>query len=302
MLTQARGLEASETGSALEAALAEVDEIHRFSPPYNRALRPDGRRLWFAAPDFSRIAPDYNEGCPIGPLPDERTAAALLALARIWENTAAVELAAASLGVSADRVPDRNTFRAGIEFFRFRHGPGRAPAHRRLKVLARRLWEEKKTAAAETIDANEETDNDPQDPVEEKADWTPETVSGRLESMLCHGGRMLRRARWLVLLSEATLVWRGASEGDARRLMVFEKGRPCKVGHLAASRQIPVPPGHRRSMDRRRDHIDLAAYDRLRVLTTELRRLLCEGRDPVLRLSDPTTLGPAQIARTLFWF
>ena len=84
--------------------------------------------------------------------------------------------------------------------------------------------------------------------------------------------------------------------------MIFEKGRPCKVGHLAASRQIPVPPGHRRSLDRRRAHIDLAAYDRLRVLTTEMRRLLCEGRGPVLRLSDQTTLGPAQLARALFWF
>lgn len=134
----------------------------------------------------------------------------------MWENTAAVELAAASLGVSTDRVPDRNTFRAGIEFFRFRHGPGRVPAH--------------------------------------------------------------------------------------RRLMVFEKGRPCKVGHLAASRQIPVPPGHRRSMDLRRGNIDLAAHDTMRVLTTELRRLLAENRNPVLRLSGPTTLGSAQIARTLLWF
>ncbi|MCF8053397.1 MAG: hypothetical protein K9L59_19350 [Desulfobacterales bacterium] len=42
--------------------------------------------------------------------------------------------------------------------------------------------------------------------------------------------------------------------------------------------------------------------DTVRMLTTELRRLLAENRDPALRLSGKAVLGPAQLSRALFWF
>jgi hypothetical protein len=51
----------------------------------------------------------------------------------------------------------------------------------------------------------------------------------------------------------------------------------------------------------RRKGIDLSAYQRLRVATTEIRRLLAEDREPVLRLSGRVILRPGQLARMLWW-
>jgi DNA polymerase III epsilon subunit-like protein len=305
MLTQARVLESSETGSALEAALVEAGEIHRFSPPYNRALRPEGRRLWFTARDFSGFFSAPDDGCPVGPLPDERTAEALSALGRICRNHGTPETITASLGISPERAPDAGTFFEGAGLFRFRHGEAcvSGPVHHGLGVIARRLWEEKMKEAAAAMEPNGEPEKDRQEPAQEKADWTPAVVAGRLESMLCHAGRMLRRARWFVLLAESVLVWRPASEDERRRhLAVFEKGRLTFVGYLAAGGKIPIAPGHGRPIRLRRGDIDLPAYDTMRVLTTEMRRLLAENRNPVLRLSGKAVLGPAQLSRALFWF
>jgi hypothetical protein len=43
MLTQAKDLDVTVTGSALEAAVLESDEIKTFKPPYNMALREKDR-------------------------------------------------------------------------------------------------------------------------------------------------------------------------------------------------------------------------------------------------------------------
>ena len=70
MLTQAQRLDFTETGSAVEAALLESDEIKRHSPPYNIALRSRQRRLIFCTKDLSRHSTVASRECPIGPLPD----------------------------------------------------------------------------------------------------------------------------------------------------------------------------------------------------------------------------------------
>ena len=46
---------------------------------------------------------------------------------------------------------------------------------------------------------------------------------------------------------------------------------------------------------------DPATYDRLRVLTTELKRLVAEERDVALRLGPGLVLDRARLARRLAW-
>ena len=53
MLTQAGKVEITGTPSALEAAVLEVEQIQRWRPAYNRALRDDGRSVVF----FTRFQP-----------------------------------------------------------------------------------------------------------------------------------------------------------------------------------------------------------------------------------------------------
>ena len=80
MLTQAQKLDFTLTGSALEAAMQESDEIKRHSPPYNIALRSRQRKLVFCTKDLSRHARVADEDYTIGPLPDGRFIAAVSAM------------------------------------------------------------------------------------------------------------------------------------------------------------------------------------------------------------------------------
>ncbi len=77
MLTQARELEITQTGSALEAAIFESDEIKRHSPPYNIALRPRQRQLVYCSKDLGRNAALAQRDFPVGPLPAGKTIEAL---------------------------------------------------------------------------------------------------------------------------------------------------------------------------------------------------------------------------------
>ena len=83
MLTQARELDFTLTGSALEAAILESDEIKRRSPPYNIALRRQQRGLAFCTKDLCRYCVDADRKFHVGPLPGGRFVKALTAFG-LW--------------------------------------------------------------------------------------------------------------------------------------------------------------------------------------------------------------------------
>ena len=64
---------------------------------------------------------------------------------------------------------------------------------------------------------------------------------------------------------------------------------------------LPRPPGVAIALRDRQRHLDLAAYDRLRVLTTEMRRILAEERTLRLRLGRNVVLGQGRLRRLLKW-
>jgi hypothetical protein len=61
------------------------------------------------------------------------------------------------------------------------------------------------------------------------------------------------------------------------------------------------PPGHAISFRVRQNNIDLITYDRMRVVTTELRRILSENRDLELCLRPKVTLGRQDLIKALRW-
>ena len=99
--------------------------------------------------------------------------------------------------------------------------------------------------------------------------WDPEMVANFLEGVLRHAAHMLRRSRWLHHLSDSTLEWQTRA-GSQRKLVQTSR------------------------------NFDITLYDRLRVLTTELKRLVSEDRPLLLRLSN-RTLDTRQLARLLKW-
>ena len=133
--------------------------------------------------------------------------------------------------------------------------------------------------------------------------WTPENVAGALEHVIRHGVMMIRRARFILMLSESSLAWEPRGEpGGEKSLLVFKGGAVVRSGHLESGEAPPPPPDCKKPLEQRRAELDLASYDRLRVVATELRRLVSEGRNIELCLGSGAVLHREQLARLLRWF
>jgi DNA polymerase-3 subunit epsilon len=120
--------------------------------------------------------------------------------------------------------------------------------------------------------------------------------------MVLHSAHLIRRARWFCLLSESSLAWSAADERENYKiLVVFENGSVLTRDDVKPPKKTPIPPGYAKSFRERKKNINLTTYDRLRVVTTELRRLLCEGRDIELRLGPKVTLNYREVMKVLRW-
>jgi DNA polymerase-3 subunit epsilon len=284
MLSQARGISFEVTPSALEAALIEPDEIKQHRPPYNVALTIENRALWFAPANLSARSAHPSSECPLGPFPS----------AGMLDEFGALAAAEGRALGSTRWSPAPVTFEAGYarlcavhcELSRHDLGP-----HERLLRVGTRLWRE----------GRRDRDVD-EDDVNERGltVWTPEFVQMSLERLALRAALARRRAIWLTRLVDASVVWR---EPDDRctRLIVIEKGEVALSAAVDANASPPIPPGYRRPVTARREAFTIASFDRLRVLTTGLKRLIAAGAPVALRLGVGPALDSSRLASALWW-
>lgn len=297
LLTRARDLSVTEVATPLEAALLEADEIKRLSPPYNVALRGERRGVCFVDEGLGEVSACADAEHGVGPLPSERLGLRVGALLRAWrgERVAAEEV----LEPGFVEAPDEACWEAGLEGLRARYGVvgGRLSLQR----LGTELWRARKLAQEATAEEEEELEEEEEteDDVEAWV-WTPEAVEVALERWVRRWAWMLRRGRVLCALSESKVVWRprGWDEG-ARRVLLISRGRVERRLSLGAGQVWEVGPRGRGWLERQRC-MDGATYDRLRVLTTELRRVLAEGGAVCLELSGGR-LEEEELRRLLWW-
>ena len=307
MLTQARGIDFTPTGSALEAAILESDQIKKHSPPYNIALRKRQRKLVFFSKDLKQSSHAADENHPVGPLPSGKLCGALPAFAGLLEEGLPVDDEKIAgfidqfLGLPIEYAPGIDCLREGFGAFQRQHQKIFCcqNALRALTCLGARLWRERLEAPATDVPGNEDTDEQAI-PAAEGRVWTPENVVRSMEAMIRHGAHMIRRARWLCRLSESSLAWQSPN-GDENMVIVFEKGDPIFCTKLKLIQKPPAPPGHTSPFQVRRQHFDVAVYDRLRVATTELRRLIHEMRATELCLGPRLILRNRQLQKILPW-
>ena len=178
---------------------------------------------------------------------------------------------------------------------------------RLLTGLGATLWRRRIEAAgaADTAEddrtENETDDGKPEDTREERV-WTPEAVAKSLGHLVSHSAHLIRRARWLCLLSESSLAWEPAGQpGHLHNRIVLQGGSVTRLDARGTAEEIPIPPHFDRSFHRRQNHLNLITYDRLRVLTTELRRLISENRRMQLRFGPTVTLGNNELKKALRW-
>ncbi len=286
MLSQARAISFDVTPSPLEAALLEPDEIKRHRPPYNVALTNHDRALWFTSPDLSARSPEPSPHCPLGPFPSAETLDRFVALAR--GDRAAL--------TSGPWGPDDGTFTAGYNRLCTTHSElSRVDlsAHAKLLRLGTRLWRE----GRRDRDVDEEDLNETGRGL---TVWTPEFVQVSLEWLALRAALARRRAIWLTRLVDSSVVWR--EPGDScTRLIVIEKSEVALSAAVDANAPPPIPPGYGRPVAARREDFTVASFDRLRVLTTELKRLIAAGAPVALRLGAGPALDESRLASALWW-
>ena len=315
MLTQAQKLTTTVTGSALEAAVLESDDIKRHSPPYNVALRRKNRRLTFCTRDLGRQSNKAHREFPVGPLPTGKMVEAMAALAWWLKNGKGyfsekdIGMGHAVLGISGEYAPQIECLKKGFAIFRERHRnriQRQAPLGF-LTALGAKLWQEKLAADTAPVDGSS-TQNNLADPDESSSEsdelptWTPDAVAGAIEAIIRRSAHSIRRARWFCLLSESSLVWDPAAKAEPNKhLLILTKGAVVKHGVQRATVKTKPPTGYKISFRERQNNIDLVTYDRLRVITTEIRRLLSEEREIELRLGPKVTLGNSGLTKALRW-
>ena len=104
------------------------------------------------------------------------------------------------------------------------------------------------------------------------------------------------------MLSESSLVWDSLNKDiKDKNLILFNEGRVSYSGSLSLEEGAPVPDGCSRTLLQRQQHFDIETYDRMRVATTEIRRLISENRDIAIRLRPTVTLRNTELERLLRW-
>ncbi|MGD2085410.1 MAG: GIY-YIG nuclease family protein [Candidatus Aminicenantes bacterium] len=313
MLTQAAHLEVMVTGSALEAALLEADEIKRHSPPYNIALRQRDREIVFFSRDLREPSPQVDDSHPLGPFPTGKSIPTFATVDALLKGEltgmADTDICSLTLGIPPEYAPETECFWQGVEIFRQRHrqilkqyeGKFSIKGLMMLgKLLRQKQMEE--MAMAETAESEEENGNEASET--EETTWTPEGAADFMEAIIRHGAHLIRRSRWFCLLSEASLTWNtGKTSGENRRLLVLQGGAVLRREDIAPDAPIPSPPDFQKNFTARQQNFDLMTYDRLRVLTTELRRIAADetDRQVQLRLNPKVVLERQQLLNLLKW-
>jgi DNA polymerase-3 subunit epsilon len=286
MLSQARDISFDVTSSPLEAALLEADEIKRLSPPYNVALTIQDRALWFTSQDLGARSSCPSPSYPLGPF----------ASAEILDQFVALAHADHAALASGPWGPDAGTFNTGYQRLCVTHpelSRTDISAHAKLLRLGTRLWRE----GRRDRDVNEDETNETRRAL---TVWTPELVQVSLEWLALRAALARRRAIWLTRLADSSVVWR--EPGDScTRLIVIDNGELVLSTAVEANATPAIPPGSRRPAAARREAFTLASFDRLRVLTTELKRLVTAGAPMALRLGVGPALDESRLASALWW-
>jgi DNA polymerase-3 subunit epsilon len=222
---------------------------------------------------------------PLGPFPSSGTLDEFGALANVDRR---------ALG-STRWSPNPVTFEAGYARLCAAHpevSRQELGAHDRLLRLGTRLWRE----GRRDRDVDEDETND----TRMVTVWTPELVQVSLEWLALRAALVRRRAIWFTRLFDSSVVWREPGDSGTR-LIVIEKGEVALSAAVAASAPPPIPLGYRRPVAARREAFTAASFDRLRVLTTELKRLIAAGAPVALRLGAGPPLDESRLASALWW-
>jgi hypothetical protein len=326
MLTQVSDIQVTRTPSALEAALLENESIKALQPPYNVQLVVGDTRTWFIDRRLEAIANAPSDTHRAGPLPSTFSPRAFGAVLRVASGEEATRaLRARAVGAPERFAPDEEVFAEGFAVFSERHGLGNAGAAEagvasvitadrneargpRSESQARKLLvaTARKLILATRADALRQSGEPENGDIEEGASdtgelrrWDRDRVVRHLERGVLHGYQLLQRARWLCLLYDSIVVFREPTSERSRLLWVrggqLAEARDAVAGEPMA-RLVSTKP-----LTQRKGTFDRSQYDRLRTLTSELKRVLRDGGTVAIGVGPARWLTGQKLDALLLW-
>jgi DNA polymerase III subunit epsilon len=267
MLTQVSEIQVTVAPSALEAAVLENESIKRLRPPYNVQLTSSDPRVWYARRDFAEASAVEDAEHPSGPVTSEYSLRPLHALIQLIAGApSTASLRSHAVGVSDLWTPDETVFQAGFAEVVARHPELTTPS---ADPRRRALHFAKKLLLAPVPDGPEDEDAPKPD------GWDAGRVARHVERAAAQAYQAYRRARFMQLLHDSDIVYREPDGTRARLLQV-------RGGELAASTDVdpdhsPNEAARGARTPRALAYFDRNKYDRLRVLTSELKRIVRDG-------------------------
>jgi DNA polymerase-3 subunit epsilon len=273
MLTQVYDLRVTPVGSPLEAALLETDEIKKWNPPYNIALKTGRRELVFFNRDFTSSQAQACEEHFIGPF---SSAMALDSMLRLCNSLQSKEF-------------DENMFyepmeisllQEGFKIFCERHAfvPETFTSMRAILAVGlnwyRQLAEEVEDLEAE--ESTEETESTTIDqPLDESSGQsdedevvvTAEDIADKFERHFTRAGATYLRTKKLTQLLNSSI--------EIQKQSTTKKSKSPEKMQLRI-RNGEVLPSEAEASDKlkiRWQNLSIETYDRMTVLFTEINKL-----------------------------
>ena len=205
------------------------------------------------------------------------------------------------MGLPEDYLPDTECFKEGLDIFfdKYEKEIKEGDTLGELLKIGKQVWQQ----MFEESEKLEETDIEEQEPEDDEESevllWIPEKVFSFIEGNLGRVFNMVKKAKWFLLLSESVIVWKSV-DGEQTNVLTIKRGK-CLFRKPPKKKMTVSQPDFKKENLQRMECFNISVYDRLRVVTTEIRRLLSENRDVEVRLSPSIVLKKEKLKRLLKW-
>lgn len=283
MLAQTWDIRHTACETVLEACLLEVAEIKRLAPPYNISMKCANRPLAFYSEDFSSASPSQSAEHPLGPF---RSELIMDGFTRLVHSLRQNEF---DPHIFFDEMePDALSegFRQMLQRYALAShdvASARSLLALGLVLLRKRLKEE--DSADELTEEPESEDEAISPDDQEDHVLTPDEIADKFERLLIHAARAYRLSRRLTSLMNSTVVYQ---ESDTTHSIIVTGGALTFGAKAMQALGVPAVNEQTQHYESMRKNeigsrypwlgLGLDTFDRLRVLNTELQRLIVAGQ------------------------
>jgi DNA polymerase III subunit epsilon len=303
MLSQAVDLTITQTHSALEAALLETDDIKNLNPPYNRALMLKERQLKFLSEKFEPVDCSSLDQKVLGPIPTTEPFLLINFVTQILNqvNELVIEdlIGTILFGNKKEDLPELEIFNEGLNLFKtnFKFLTENQISVKnliRFGGLLRRIKIE------EALEEHEASIEEIEIITEDEGDWSPVMVCKRIEGLTRFTHKLLSRSNWYARLANATISWEKRQSGKTN-VIAFQHGVILKNYQISGVQDLINQEYFKINLQWVKRNFDIFDYDRMRVLTTEIKRLVKENRNPLVQLNSTCRFDAKRLVLILPW-